>query len=45
MLVLAIKVRKRIFGQEHNDMLDSMAMVGLAYKLRGQWDAAKELKV
>jgi hypothetical protein len=45
MSVQAIKVRKKILGREHNDTLSSMAMVGLAYKLRGQWDAAKELEV
>jgi hypothetical protein len=45
MLVKAMKVRKRILGQEHNDTLDSITMVGLVYKLRGRWDAAKELQV
>ncbi|PMD27600.1 hypothetical protein NA56DRAFT_667207 [Hyaloscypha hepaticicola] len=45
MSVLAMKARKRILGREHNDTLDSMAMVGLAYKLRGRWDAAEELFV
>jgi hypothetical protein len=30
---MAMKVRKRILGREHNDTLRSMAMVGLAYNL------------
>ena len=45
MSVQAMKVRKRILGREHNNTLDSMAMVGLAYNLRGRWDAAEELDV
>jgi tetratricopeptide (TPR) repeat protein len=45
MSIQAMKVRKRMLDQEHDDMLDSMAMVGLAYKLRGRWDAAEELFV
>jgi hypothetical protein len=38
-----MKVRKRILGQEHDDTLDSIDMVGKAYVLNGRWDAAKEL--
>ncbi|KAF4631476.1 hypothetical protein G7Y89_g6649 [Cudoniella acicularis] len=45
MSVQAMKVRKKILGREHNDTLGSMVMVGLAYKLRGRWDAAEELEV
>ncbi|KAH7418642.1 P-loop containing nucleoside triphosphate hydrolase protein [Cadophora sp. MPI-SDFR-AT-0126] len=45
MAVQAMKARKKIFGQEHNDTLSSMAMVGLAYKLRGKWADAEELEV
>jgi hypothetical protein len=44
----AFKVRQKILGQEHNDTIKSMAMVGLAYKLRGRgghWDMAEELEV
>ncbi len=33
--IQAMKVREKILGQEHNDSLSSMAMVGLAYQLRG----------
>ncbi|KAM0314404.1 hypothetical protein ACHAO8_004772 [Botrytis cinerea] len=43
--VKAMKVRKRIFGREHDDTLRSMAIVGLVYIFRGQWDAAEELQV
>jgi tetratricopeptide (TPR) repeat protein len=45
MSVQSMIVRKRILGREHNDTLNSMAMAGLAYKLRGRWDAAEELEV
>lgn len=45
MSLQAAKIRKRILGQEHNDTLDSMVMVGLAYDLRGRWDAAEEIEV
>jgi hypothetical protein len=45
MSVATMKVRKRILGGEDEDTLDSIAMVGLAYKLRGRWDAAEELEV
>ncbi|KAF2463408.1 TPR-like protein [Lindgomyces ingoldianus] len=37
----AMKVRKKILGQEHEDTLSSMAMVGN----QGRWDAAEELEV
>jgi hypothetical protein len=33
--IQVMKVREKILGQEHNDSLSSMAMVGLAYQLRG----------
>ncbi|KFY92601.1 hypothetical protein V498_04837 [Pseudogymnoascus sp. VKM F-4517 (FW-2822)] len=45
MSIQAMKVRRRILGREHNDTLDSTAMVGLAYNLRGRWDVAEELFV
>ncbi|KAH7317796.1 hypothetical protein BKA65DRAFT_483263 [Rhexocercosporidium sp. MPI-PUGE-AT-0058] len=41
----AMKVRKKILGNEYYNMLDGMAMAGLAYKLNGRWDAAEELFV
>ena len=43
MSVQAMKVRKRILGRDHEHMLSSMAMVGIVYYLRGQWDDAEEL--
>ena len=45
MSVQAMKVRRKILGQEDEDTLFSMAMVGLAYKLRGRWDRAETLEV
>ncbi|KAF2022622.1 hypothetical protein EK21DRAFT_119566 [Setomelanomma holmii] len=41
----ALRARKKVLGQEHEDMLWSIAMVGLAYKLGGQWDDAEKLEV
>jgi hypothetical protein len=43
--VQAMKVRKKTFGREHEETLSSMAMVGLAYKLRGRWETAEVLEV
>ncbi|KAH7418767.1 hypothetical protein BKA64DRAFT_590888 [Cadophora sp. MPI-SDFR-AT-0126] len=45
MSVQAMKVRKKILGNEHKYTLSGMAMVGLAYKLNGRWGAAEELEV
>ncbi len=41
--VQAMKVRKRILGQEHSDTLNSMAIVGSVYELRGKYDEAELL--
>ncbi|CAN9191670.1 unnamed protein product [Alternaria alternata] len=41
----AMKARKKVLGQEHEDTLWSVAMVGLAYKLGGRWDEAEKLEV
>jgi tetratricopeptide (TPR) repeat protein len=43
MSIQALKVRKKILGREHKDTLSSMGMVGLVYKLRGNYDAAEPL--
>ncbi|KAH6672830.1 hypothetical protein B0J14DRAFT_627313 [Halenospora varia] len=40
-----VDTEKMILGQEHNKTLNSMGLVGLAYTLRGRWDATKELFV
>ncbi|KAF2804598.1 putative kinesin [Mytilinidion resinicola] len=45
MAIQAMEVRKKIFGWEHKDTLDSMAMVSLAYKNKGQWGAVEKLQV
>ncbi|KAF1935763.1 hypothetical protein EJ02DRAFT_360766 [Clathrospora elynae] len=43
--VKSMKTLKKVLGQEHIETLRSMAMVGEAYTLGGQWDAAEELFV
>jgi tetratricopeptide (TPR) repeat protein len=40
----AMKVRTKMFGQDHTGTLSSMGMVGLAYKLGGRWQEAEELE-
>ena len=45
MAVQAMKAKKKTLGQDHEDSLLSMAMVGNACRLRGRWDAAEELEV
>ena len=42
---IAMKVRKKILGQEHKETLSSIGMVGLAYSLGGRWTEAEELEV
>ena len=42
---LAMKVRKNILGQEHEEALDSMGMVGLAYLSGGRLKEAEELQM
>jgi len=42
---MAMKVRKKILGQEHKETLSSMCMVGSAYNLGGRWKEAEELEV
>ncbi|KAI4192103.1 MAG: hypothetical protein LQ350_008700, partial [Teloschistes chrysophthalmus] len=41
----AMEVRTKILGQEHEETLRSMGMVGLAYNLGGRWNEAEELEV
>ncbi|OCK89599.1 putative nephrocystin, partial [Cenococcum geophilum 1.58] len=45
MSVQAMNARKKMFGPEHEEMLDSKTMVGLAYNLKGRWEATEALKV
>ncbi len=42
---IAMKVRKKMLGQEHEETLSSIGMVGLAYSLGGGWKEAEELQV
>ncbi|KAF1828138.1 hypothetical protein BDW02DRAFT_603717, partial [Decorospora gaudefroyi] len=41
----AMEARTKVLGQEHEDTLWSVAMIGLAYKLRGRWNEAEKLEV
>ncbi|KAJ5707370.1 hypothetical protein N7488_007171 [Penicillium malachiteum] len=41
----AMKVRIKLFGPENEETLNSLAMLGLAYSLGGQWKEAEELHV
>ncbi|KAI1839869.1 hypothetical protein JX266_013919 [Neoarthrinium moseri] len=43
--ILAMRARIKWLGREHHDTLNSMAMAGLAYKLRGRWEEAEKLFV
>jgi hypothetical protein len=45
MSVRAMDVRRKMFSRGHEDTLSSMTMVGLAYTLRGRWEAAEALEV
>jgi Tetratricopeptide repeat len=38
-------MRKRVLGQEHLDMLTSIANLALTYRNQGQWKEAEELEV
>jgi hypothetical protein len=38
-----MKVKKRILNQEHKDILDNILLVGLAYELKGKYDAIELL--
>jgi len=38
-----MKARKKLLGQEHEDTLWSMSLVGDAYNLRGKWDAGPDV--
>lgn len=42
---IATKVRKEILGQEHEETLSSINMLGQAYSLGGRWKEAEELQV
>ena len=41
----AMKATTKMLGQDHEETLLSMGMVGLAYKLGGRWQEAEELEV
>ncbi|KAF1935661.1 hypothetical protein EJ02DRAFT_484082, partial [Clathrospora elynae] len=41
----SMRARKKVLGQEHQDTLSSMAIVGSAYRLGGRWADAEKLEV
>lgn len=41
----AMKARKKVLGQEHEDTLWSVALVGSVYRFGGRWDDAEKLDV
>lgn len=41
--IRAMKVRKKILGEDHVDTMRSTTIVGLAYMLQGRWEEAKTL--
>ncbi|KAF2873795.1 hypothetical protein BDV95DRAFT_605272 [Massariosphaeria phaeospora] len=45
MSVAALKTRKKLLGQEHEDTLWSISLVGNVYNLRGRWEEAESLFV
>ncbi len=45
MSVQAIEVQETILRREYNNSLSNIVIIGLAYKLKGQWDIAEELEV
>ncbi|MCJ1251979.1 hypothetical protein MMC30_009217 [Trapelia coarctata] len=45
MSVQVVRVRRKMLGKKHEDTLEGIAMLGLAYNLRGLWEAAEELEV
>jgi len=45
MSVAAAKTRKKLLGQEHEDTLRSVSLVGGVHVLRGRWDEAESLFV
>ena len=45
MAIKSMQVRGKVLGRKHQETLRSMAMVGLAYNLKGRWKEAEELEV
>ena len=43
--VKSMDTRKKLLGQEDEETLSSMAMVGLVYGFEGRWKEAEELEV
>ena len=45
MSIQAMKVAQNILGNEHNDTMNIMERLSIAYEHRGRWDAAEQLQV
>ena len=45
MAVKAMKLRKKLLGQEDKETLRSMSQIGLVYKMAGRLKEAEELEV
>ncbi|PSN58707.1 hypothetical protein BS50DRAFT_450258, partial [Corynespora cassiicola Philippines] len=45
MSVTALKTRKKLLGQEHEDTLWSLSLVGNVHSLRGRWEKGESLGV
>jgi hypothetical protein len=43
--VKSMKARTKLFSQEHEDTLNSMEIVGLAYDLSGEWGKSAEIQL
>jgi hypothetical protein len=43
--IKSMKAREKMLGKGHNDTIESMEMVALAYELGGRWNLAEELEV
>ena len=43
--VKSMRARTKLFSQEHEDTLNSMEIVGLAYDLSGEWEKSAEIRL
>ena len=45
MSLKAMKIKMQLFGQEHQETLNAMGILGFAYSLGGRWKETEELQV
>jgi tetratricopeptide (TPR) repeat protein len=43
--LISIKARTKLFGKEHEDTLNSMEILGIAYDIGGKWETAAEIQL